>query len=59
MKLCKSTKTNINQDENMPYSETAEVELVHCNIVSNDYQHKSKVFYKFVANKWFDQLLDK
>ena len=32
--------------------------LVHCNIVNNDYQEDSRVFYKFVPNKYFRQLLD-
>ena len=32
--------------------------LVHCNIVNNDCQEDSRVFYKFVPNKYFRQLLD-
>ena len=42
----------------MPYSEITEVILVHCNIVNNDYQNNSRVFYTFVPNKSFSQLLD-
>ena len=42
----------------MPYSEITEVILVHCNIVNNDYQNNSRVFYAFVPNKSFSQLLD-
>ena len=38
--------------------EIAEVVLVHCNIVNNDYQHDSRVLYTFVPNKPFGQLLD-
>ena len=38
--------------------EIAEVVLVHCNIVNNDYQHDSRVLYTFVPNKTFGQLLD-
>ena len=32
--------------------------LVHCNIVNNDYQQDSRVFYTFVPNKPFGSLLD-
>ena len=32
--------------------------LVHCDIVSNNYQRNSRVLYTFVANKSFGQLLD-
>ena len=42
--------------ENIPHLEITEVVLIHCNIVNNDY--KSRVLYKFVPNKSFDQLLD-
>ena len=35
-----------------------ELILVHCNIVNNDYQQDARVFYKFVPNKLFGQLLD-
>ena len=31
---------------------------MHCNIVNNDYQNHSRVLYKLVLNKSFDQLLD-
>ena len=40
MKLLGSNTCKVTKDkngENMPYLETAEVVLVHCNIVSNDY----------------------
>ena len=40
------------------HSEITEVILVHCNIVNNDYQQDSIVFYTFVSNKSFGQLLD-
>ena len=42
----------------MPNLEIAEVVLVHCNIVNNDYQQDSRVFYTFIPNKSFGQLLD-
>ena len=41
MKLIDSTKSKINKDENgenVSHLEIAEVVLVHCNIVKNDYQ---------------------
>ena len=44
--------------ENVPHLEITEVLLIHCNIVNNDYQHDSRVFYTFVLNKSFGQLLD-
>ena len=34
-----------------------EVVLVHCNIVNNNYQRNSRVFYAFVPHKSFGQLL--
>ena len=40
------------------HSEITEVILVHCNIVNNDYQQDLIVFYTFVSNKSFGQLLD-
>ena len=35
-----------------------EIVLVHCNIVTRDYQQHSKVLYTFIPNKSFGQLLD-
>ena len=61
MKLLGSTKSKINKDtngENLPHLEITEVVLLHCNIVNNDYQQDSRVFYIFVPNKSFGQLLD-
>ena len=29
---------------------------MHCNLVKNDYQHKSKVLFTFVPNKQYGQL---
>ena len=34
------------------------VVVVYRNIVNNDYQHDSRVFYTFVPNKSFGHLLD-
>ena len=61
MKLLGSTKskiTNDENDENVPQLEITEVVLIHCNIVSNNYQQDSRILYTFVPNKSFDQLLD-
>ena len=44
--------------ENVRHFEIAEVVLVHCNIVNNDYQQDSKVLYTFVPNKPFGSLLE-
>ena len=55
MKLLGSTENKITKDKN---GEIKEVVLVHCNIVNNDYQQDSRVFYTFVPNKPFDSLLE-
>ena len=38
--------------------ENTEVVLIHCNVVNNSYQKKSRVLYTCVPNKLFGQLLD-
>ena len=56
MKLLGSTENKItkhNNAENVPQLDIAEVVLVHCNIVNNDYQYDSRVLYTFVPNKPF------
>ena len=61
MKLLGSTKSKINEDkngENVPHLEINEILLIHCNIVSNNYQQDSRVLYIFDFNKSFGQLLD-
>ena len=61
MKLLGSTKDKITKDkngENVPHLKITEVVLVHCNIVSNDYQQDSRVLYTFVPNKPFGGLLE-
>ena len=61
MKLRASTKSKVTKHKNgknMPHLEITKVVLVHCNIVSNDYQHDSRVLYTFIPNKPFGQLLD-
>ena len=37
---------------------TLGVVLIHCNIVTNDYQHYLKALYTFVPNKSFSELPD-
>ena len=59
MKLLGSTKKDVDKDkdgENVPKLVSAEVVLVHCNLVKNDYQHTSEVLFTFVLNKQFGQL---
>ena len=54
IKLLGSTKSKINKDKNgknVSHLETSEVVLVHCNIVSKDYQQDSSVLYTFIHNK--------
>ena len=61
MKLLGSAKKDADKDkdgENVPKLESVEVVLVHCNLVKNDYQHKSKVLFSFVSNKQFGQLIN-
>ena len=61
MKLLGSTENKITKDkngENVLHLEITEVVLVHCNIVNNDYQQDSRVFYKFFPNKPFGSLLE-
>ena len=42
----------------MPKLESAEVILVHCNLVNNNYQQASKVLFTFWPNKQFWQLIN-
>ena len=61
MKLLGSTKCKITKDkngENVPPPQITEVVLVHCKTVNNNYQRDSRILYKFIPNKSFDQLLD-
>ena len=61
MNLLGNTKIKITKNENgenVHNLEYAEVVLIHCNIVNNDYQQDSRALYAFVPNKSFGQLLD-
>ena len=58
MKLFGNTNITKQEDgENVRHLEITEVELVHCNIAKNQYQHDSRVLYKFVPSRSFCQLL--
>ena len=54
----KSKATKYENGENMPHLETTQLLLVHCNIVSNNYQQNSRVLLTFLPNKSSGQLLD-
>ena len=61
MKLFGSTKKLIDKTKsrkNVPSLEIVEVVLVHCNLVDNQYQQKSKVLYTFTLNKSYTYLLN-
>ena len=52
MKLLGSTESKIPQDkngENVPHLEVAELVLVHCNLVNNDYQKTQE--YRLLLNQ--------
>ena len=58
MKLLRSTKKDVDNDkdgENVSKLESFETVLVHCNLVKNDYQHRTKVLFTFVSFKQFGQ----
>ena len=60
MKLLGSTENKITGEkngENVPHLEVAELVLIHCNIVDNNYQRNSRISYTFVPNKLFGSLL--
>ena len=60
MRLLGSTteETKNKNRKNVHHLEITKVVLVHYNIFNNDYQHDSRIFYKFVPNISFGQLLD-
>ena len=53
----KSKVTKNENNENVPNLEIAEVVLVKCNIINNNYQQNLRVSFTFVPNTSFDQLL--
>ena len=61
MKLLGSVESKITKDkngENLPHLEVAELLLIHCNLVHNDYQQDSRILFTFVPNKTFGSLLE-
>ena len=61
MKLFGSTKKPIDKTkigENLPSLEVAEVVLVLCNLVDNQYQQKPEVLYTLMPNKYYAYLLN-
>ena len=61
MKLLGSTESKITKNkigENVPHLEVVELVLVHCNLVNNDYQQDSRIFFTFVPRKSFGSLLE-
>ena len=61
MRLLGSKQKYVDADKNreiVPKLECVEVDLMHCHLVKNDYQHSSKVLFSFVPNKQFGQLIN-
>ena len=61
MKLFGSTKNLIDKTknrENVPSLEVVEVVLVQCNLVDNQYQQNSEVWYTFKPNKFYTYVLN-
>ena len=61
MKLLGSSKQLIDADKDselVPKLEIVETVLVHCNLVTNDYQQASKALFTFVPDKSFGQLMN-
>ena len=61
MKLLGSTESKITKDKNgknVLHLEIAELVLIHCNIVTNNYQQNSRILYTFVPDKPFGSLLE-
>ena len=61
MKLFGSNENKITKDKNdedVAHLEIKEMVLIHCNIVNDDYQTDSRIFYTFVPNKPFSNLLE-
>ena len=53
MKLLGSTENKITKDkngQNVPHLENVELILLHCSLVTNDYQQNSRMLYTFVPN---------
>ena len=48
--------TKVKHGENVSHLEITKLVLVHCNLVSNDYQEDSRMLYTFIPNKPFGSL---
>ena len=59
MKLLGSSKKKYKDKngENVPKSDYVDTALMHCNLVSSNYQQASKVLITFVPDKNFGQLI--
>ena len=60
-KLSESSKTEVNKDKDgelVPKIENAHVVLIHCNVVNNTHQQKSRVLYSFVPDAQLGQLIN-
>ena len=60
MKLLGSTESKITKGkngENVPHLEIAELILIHCNLINNNYQQNSRILYTFTPDKSFGSLL--
>ena len=61
MKLLGNTESKITKDKNgeqVSHLEVAELVIVHCNTINNNYQRDSRILYTFVPNKPFGSLLE-
>ena len=61
MKLFRNTKKSIDKTktgEKIPSLEEVEAVLVQCNLVDNQYQQNSEVFYTFTPNKSYAYFLN-
>ena len=61
MQLLGSSKKETDQDKDgelVPKIENVDVVLIHCNVVNNTHQQKSRVLYSFVPAKQFGQLIN-
>ena len=61
MTLLGNTKKDVDQDkdgEDVLKLESAEVVLVHCDLVNNNHQQASKVLFTFVPNAQFGQIIN-
>ena len=59
-RLLGSSTNTIDGDKNselVPKLDSVDLVLVHCNLVNNSYQQASKVFFTFVPNKKYGQLI--